>query len=112
MLGAFGEKSKLKRFYGPLGAHSSEECLSKLILFGEASLRRLLLFPSAEPTSAPGPSIGCRERLVNYYHRRVAWVLDPSPYKARRCHRQRYLEGDRIGFHRCPSLHTSEKPQD
>jgi putative transposase len=73
-----------------------EECLSKLILFGEASLRRaltqftehyhaernhqgkgnLLLFPSAEqPTSKRGPSIGCRERLgglLKYYYRRAA----------------------------------------
>ena len=73
-----------------------EECLSKLILFGEASLRRaltqftehyhvernhqgkgnLLLFPSAEqPTSKRGPPIGCRERLgglLKYYYRRAA----------------------------------------
>jgi len=70
-----------------------EECLSKLILFGETSLRRvvfeylehyhqernhqgkgnLLLFPEATP-SAPGPhrAIGCRERLgglLKYYRR-------------------------------------------
>ena len=70
-----------------------EECLSKLILFGETSLRRvvfeylehyhqernhqgkgnLLLFPEATP-SAPGPhrAIGCRERLgglLTYYRR-------------------------------------------
>ena len=72
-----------------------EECLSKLILFGEASLRRALtqftehyhaernhqgkgnplLFPSAEQRSQRGPSIGCRERLgglLKYYHRRAA----------------------------------------
>jgi len=70
-----------------------EECLSKLILFGETSLRRvvfeylehyhqernhqgkgnLLLFPEATP-SAPGlhRAIGCRERLgglLKYYRR-------------------------------------------
>jgi putative transposase len=73
-----------------------EECLSKLILFGETSLRRvvseylkhyhgernhqgkgnLLLFP-ASTSSQPGlPSaIGCRERLgglLKYYHREAA----------------------------------------
>ena len=73
-----------------------QECLSRLILFGERSLRRaltqftehyhaernhqgksnLLLFPSAEPrTSRRRPSIGCRERLgglLTYYYRRAA----------------------------------------
>ena len=73
-----------------------EECLSRLILFGERSLWRaltqftehyhaernhqgksnLLLFPSAEPRpSRRGASIGCRERLgglLNYYYRRAA----------------------------------------
>ena len=73
-----------------------EECLSKLILFGEASLRRaltqfqehyhternhqgkgnVLLFPCAEelPRSRAA-SIECRERLgglLKYYHRRAA----------------------------------------
>jgi putative transposase len=73
-----------------------EECLSKLILFGEASLRRVLreylthfhrernhqgkgnvlLFPS-RPGPAPGidRSVGCRERLgglLKYYHREAA----------------------------------------
>ena len=73
-----------------------EECLSKLILFGETSLRRvvseylkhyhrernhqgkgnLFLFP-ASTSSQPGlPSeIGCRERLgglLKYYHREAA----------------------------------------
>src|SRR5216683_808454 len=73
-----------------------EECLSKLILFGEASLRRaltqfqehyhsernhqgkgnVLLFPRADelPKSSGSP-IGCRERLgglLKYYHRRAA----------------------------------------
>ena len=73
-----------------------DECLSKLILFGEASLRRalrefiahyhgernhqgknnVLLFPS---TSAPeariDASVACRERLgglLKYYHREAA----------------------------------------
>jgi hypothetical protein len=73
-----------------------EECLSKLILFGESSLRRvvseylehyhrernhqgkgnLLLFPASTSTQ-PGLSgaIGCRERLgglLNYYQRKAA----------------------------------------
>ncbi len=73
-----------------------EECLSSLILFGEASLRKaltqfqahyhsernhqgkgnILLFP--HPDELPktrGPSIECRERLgglLKYYHRRAA----------------------------------------
>ncbi|PYT21313.1 MAG: hypothetical protein DMG58_32485 [Acidobacteria bacterium] len=83
-----------------LNAHSErwvrsikEECLSKLILFGDASLRRVvseylqhyhqernhqgkgnvLLFPASTP-SKPGPpgAIGCRERLgglLKYYRR-------------------------------------------
>ena len=83
-----------------LNAHSErwvrsikEECLSKLILFGDASLRRVvseylqhyhqernhqgkgnvLLFPASTP-SEPGPpgAIGCRERLgglLKYYRR-------------------------------------------
>ena len=73
-----------------------EECLSRLILFGERSLWRaltqftehyhaernhqgksnLLLFPSAEPrTSRLVPSIGCRARLgglLKYCYRRAA----------------------------------------
>ena len=73
-----------------------QECLSKLILFGEAALRRALtqfeehyhternhqgkgnalLFPSADEVPKPrGPSIKCRERLgglLKYYHRRAA----------------------------------------
>ena len=73
-----------------------EECLSKLILFGEASLRRALtqfqehyhsernhqgkgnvpLFPRAdEMPKNSGSSIQCRERLgglLKYYHRRPA----------------------------------------
>jgi putative transposase len=73
-----------------------EECLSKLILFGEASLRRaltqfqehyhternhqangnVLLFPiSQELPKSRGPSIECSERLgglLKYYHRRAA----------------------------------------
>jgi transposase InsO family protein len=73
-----------------------EECLSKLILFGEGSLRRaltqfqehylsernhqgkgnILLFPRADqlPTSY-GPSVGCQQRLgglLKYYYRRAA----------------------------------------
>jgi len=78
-----------------------EECLSKLLLFGEASLRRalsqfqehyhternhqgkgnVLLFPRAEElaksrgSSEPGSSIECRERLgglLKYYYGRAA----------------------------------------
>jgi hypothetical protein len=73
-----------------------EECLSKLILFGEGSLRRaltqfqehyhsernhqgkgnVLLFPRAdELPKSSGSSIECRERLgglLKYYHRRAA----------------------------------------
>ena len=73
-----------------------EECLSKLILFGEGSLRRalrefeghyhgernhqgkgnVLLFPCGEvPTTKRGPSIRCHERLgglLKYYHRKAA----------------------------------------
>ena len=73
-----------------------EECLSKLILFGESSLRRalrefethyhgernhqgkgnVLLFPcGAVPTTKGGPSICCRERLgglLKYYYRKAA----------------------------------------
>jgi putative transposase len=73
-----------------------EECLSKLILFGEASLRRaltqfqqhyhsernhqgkgnVLLFPQGEELpKSRGPSIECSERLgglLKYYHRRAA----------------------------------------
>src|SRR5260370_1309191 len=72
-----------------------EECLSKLILFGEASLRRalsqfqehyhternhqgkgnVLLFPrSQELAKSGGSSIECRERLglLKYYYRRAA----------------------------------------
>ena len=73
-----------------------EECLSKLILFGEGSIRRalrefevhyhgernhqgkgnVLLFPCGEvPTRKRGPSIRCHERLgglLKYYHRKAA----------------------------------------
>ena len=73
-----------------------EECLSKLILFGESSLRRalpqfqehnhternhqgkgnVLLFPHGEELpKSRGPSIECSERLgalLKYYHRRPA----------------------------------------
>ena len=73
-----------------------EECLSKLILFGEGSLRRalhefevhyhgernhqgkgnLLLFPYGEvPATNCGPSIRCHERLgglLKYYYRKAA----------------------------------------
>jgi putative transposase len=71
-----------------------EECLSKLILFGEASLRRaldnylphyheernhqgksnVLLFPQTNK-SLPEASVDCRERLgglLRYYHRKAA----------------------------------------
>ena len=72
-----------------------EECLSKLILFGEGSLRRALrefeahyhgernhqgkgnivLFPYAEATTKRGRSICCHERLgglLKYYYRKDA----------------------------------------
>ena len=73
-----------------------EECLSRLILFGENSLRRvvsnylehyhqernhqgkdnLLLFASpALPQCIRGETVGCRERLgglLQYYHREAA----------------------------------------
>ena len=74
-----------------------DECLSKLILFGEASLRRalreylvhyhqernhqgrgnILLFPSTTERAAPvdEPPVRCRERLgglLRYYHREAA----------------------------------------
>jgi hypothetical protein len=73
-----------------------EEALSKLILFGEPSLRRVLreymthfqqernhqgkgnvlLFPSSqEPTICRNQSVCCRERLgglLKYYHREAA----------------------------------------
>ena len=73
-----------------------EECLSKLILFGEASLRRaltqfqehyhternhqgkgnVLLFPhGAELPKSRGPSIECSQRLgglLKYYYQRAA----------------------------------------
>ncbi len=73
-----------------------EECLSKLILFGESSLRRalheylahyhaernhqgkdnVLLFPDlTKPRNQPNASINCRERLgglLKYYHQEVA----------------------------------------
>ncbi len=72
------------------------ECLSKLILFGEASLRRalreyllhyhhernhqgkdnILLFPIAEKVrNHRGSAVGCNERLgglLNYYHLEAA----------------------------------------
>ena len=73
-----------------------EECLSKLILFGEASLRRtlreylvhyhvernhqgkdnVLLFPAAtKAMNRADGSVGCKERLgglLKYYHREAA----------------------------------------
>ena len=72
-----------------------EEALSRIILFGERSLRHVLneyiahfheerphqgkgnvlLFPSAHPTPVSDTPIGCRERLgglLKYYHRQAA----------------------------------------
>jgi uracil-DNA glycosylase len=72
-----------------------EEALSRIILFGERSLRHVLneyiahfheerphqgkgnvlLFPSAHPTPVFDTPIGCRERLgglLKYYHRQAA----------------------------------------
>jgi putative transposase len=81
-----------------------EECLSKLILFGEASLRRVLtqfqeryhternsqgkgnvlLFPNAgELPKSRGPSIECSERLgglLKYYTGGPHGFLDPSGF--------------------------------
>ena len=75
---------KLERFFGTLGAIGQRDCLSKLILFREASLRRaltqfqehyltrrnhqgkgnVLLFPDGdELLKSRGPSIECSERL-------------------------------------------------
>ena len=75
---------------------AKEECLSRLVLFGEAGLRRalrefvahyheernhqgkgnVLLFPSAKPSSLRGDDgIECRQRLggmLKYYHRDAA----------------------------------------
>ena len=71
-----------------------EECLSRLILFGESALRRalqnylahyhqernhqgkdnVLLFPQVRATRAENP-VQCRERLgglLRYYHREAA----------------------------------------
>jgi hypothetical protein len=65
---------------GALGAQPKEECLSKLILFGENTLRRalgefvehfhvhqgkdnLLLFPADEQQNVGVGTIACRERL-------------------------------------------------
>jgi hypothetical protein len=83
----------------PRSPNLKEECLSKLILFGEGSLRRALrefeahyhgernhqgkgnvvLFPCAEaPTPQQGPSIRCHERLgglLKYYYRKAARVF-------------------------------------
>jgi putative transposase len=73
---------------------AKEECLSKLILFGERSLRRavqnylahyhqernhqgknnVLLFPQVRATQAANP-VQCRERLgglLRYYYREAA----------------------------------------
>ncbi len=72
-----------------------EECLSKLILFGEKSLRHalreyvvhhhhernhqgkdnLLLFPREDPTNTADGAIRCRERLgglLKFYYRKAA----------------------------------------
>ncbi len=79
-----------------MGKSVKDECLSRLILFGEASLRRalrefsahylgerdhqgknnVLLFPAAPALEArPNASVACRERLgglLKYYHREAA----------------------------------------
>lgn len=82
------------RIPGVQGEPPEEEYLSKLILFGEASLKRalrhylehyhserthqgkgnVLLFPEAAEASLPKP-VQCRERLgglLRYYHREAA----------------------------------------
>jgi hypothetical protein len=76
-------------------ASRKDECLSKLILFGEAALRRslvsylahyhrernhqgkenVILFPSLEESGPREGPIRCRERLgglLRYYHREAA----------------------------------------
>ena len=76
---------------------AKDECLSKLILFGERSLRlalkhyvgdfheernhqgkgNLLLFPADEYTHRAGGAVRRRERLgglLKYYNRDAAWV--------------------------------------
>src|SRR5260370_19376815 len=90
------QKSESERSCGTLGASVKEECLAKLILLGEGSLRRalrhyeahyheernhqgkdnVLLFPL--PTQAvcgEREKVRCRERLgglLKYYEREVA----------------------------------------
>ena len=78
-----------------MGESVKDECLSKLILFGEAALRRalkeyvvhyhternnqgkdnVLLFPQAIVDKSPTHPVQCRERsggLFRYYHRQAA----------------------------------------
>ena len=93
MHGHTGEKPEFERLRRAMGTFVKQEWLSKLILFGETSLRRVvseylehyhrernhqgkgnvLLFP-ASTSNKPGAqgAIGCRERLgglLKYYRR-------------------------------------------
>ena len=87
------QESESERFLRALGVFIRQECLSKLILFGEASLRRalneyidhhhfernyqgkgnLLLFPSPDvPLSPKSRTVRCRDRLgglLKFYSR-------------------------------------------
>ena len=93
MLCATAAQPESKRIRRTLGAIVKQECLSKLILFGEGSLRRalteflehyhaernyqgkgnVLLLPSKDtPQAALGSTIRCQKRLgglLNYYCR-------------------------------------------
>jgi hypothetical protein len=92
---AAGAQPELECLRGARWVRSAkEECLSKVVLFGERSLRRalreyvehyhaernhqgkgnVLLFPRDADTSRAGP-VQCRERLgglLRYYHREAA----------------------------------------
>ena len=87
---------ELECFCGTLGVIGQEECLSKLILFGEASLKRALtefqehyhaernhqgkgnklLFPRPTPLESPlRGTVRCQKRLgglLKYYEREAA----------------------------------------
>lgn len=90
------DESKLRRYPGRPRIDDEEEVWSKLILLGEASLKRahceclvhyhvernhqgkdnILLFPTAtKAMNGVNGSVGCKERvggLLNYYHREAA----------------------------------------
>ena len=91
---AAGAQREPECLFGALGESVKEECLSKLLLIGERSLRlalseyvahyhaernhqgkdNVLLFPRDTPTRRGGP-VQCRERLgglLRYYHQEAA----------------------------------------